>query len=237
MKGTLLGVAPQYLVDLRSHLRKQLAGRGLPEALALGRQAVTEGLETLELAQVHENALIVLGIGEGDHSTLKKAERFFSSVIIPIVEAHRVSRENRVALRRVDARLKDRTKALAKANLKVRQGAIRRRRLDKALKASGKRYSDLLRNSLHLQDRLRDMLRNLIAKQEIERTEISQKLQNDIAQALLGINVRLLLLKESTQVSTRTFSLEVDRARRQYTSTGKSIGQSVRRSPREQGSP
>src|SRR6185436_5702271 len=59
MKGKLSGLSRQYQAALRKHL-KQDPSAGLQQAKGLGRQAVTIGLETLELARIHEQALIKL---------------------------------------------------------------------------------------------------------------------------------------------------------------------------------
>lgn len=58
-----------------------------------------------------------------------------------------------------------------------------------------------LEKSLQVQQRLRHLTHRVLAAQEDERRKISHELQDEIAQTLLGIKVRLLNLK--TAVSGR----------------------------------
>ena len=53
-----------------------------------------------------------------------------------------------------------------------------------------------LKESLRLQMRLRRQAHAVLAAQENERTEISNKLRDEVAQNLLSLNVQLLLLKQ-----------------------------------------
>ena len=59
MKRKLTGLSRQYQAALRKHLKRSRPA-SLPPAKGLGRQAMTIGLETLDLARIHEQALITL---------------------------------------------------------------------------------------------------------------------------------------------------------------------------------
>ena len=59
MKQNLTGLSQQYVTALRKQL-KQGPQASLQPALGLGREAVALGLETLELARIHEQALATL---------------------------------------------------------------------------------------------------------------------------------------------------------------------------------
>jgi signal transduction histidine kinase len=59
-----------------------------------------------------------------------------------------------------------------------------------------KRNAQLLRESERQQQRLRRLTHACLAAQEGERKRISHRLHDDIAQRLLGIHVRLLVLQE-----------------------------------------
>jgi signal transduction histidine kinase len=56
-----------------------------------------------------------------------------------------------------------------------------------------------LMQSLQLQKRLRQLTHHVLAAQEDERKKISHELEDEIAQTLMGINVRLLLLKHAAR--------------------------------------
>jgi signal transduction histidine kinase len=58
-----------------------------------------------------------------------------------------------------------------------------------------------LEESLQLQKRLRQLTRRMLLVQENERRSISHELQDEIAQTLLAINVRLLNLKTGNKVN------------------------------------
>ena len=64
---------------------------------------------------------------------------------------------------------------------------------------NGKPHGKCLKESLQLQQHLRQLTHQVLVAQEAEREKISQKLRDEIAQTLLGINVRLLLLKQAAR--------------------------------------
>ena len=56
-----------------------------------------------------------------------------------------------------------------------------------------------LKASLQLQKHLRQLTHRVLVAQEDERLKLSHELRDEIAQTLLGINVRLLLLKQAAR--------------------------------------
>jgi len=60
-----------------------------------------------------------------------------------------------------------------------------------------------LKHSLKLQKRWRRLTHHVLAAQEDEREKISHALQDDIAQTLFAINLRLLLLKQTARCKAR----------------------------------
>ena len=64
---------------------------------------------------------------------------------------------------------------------------------------TGSTTSKCLEESLQLQKRLRQLTHRVLVAQEDDRKNISRELQDEIAQTLLGINVRLLSLKQQAQ--------------------------------------
>jgi uncharacterized protein YdcH (DUF465 family) len=96
-----------------------------------------------------------------------------------------------------------RTLELSAANRRLKRSIARHKIAETTLKKKNEHYSKLLKDSLQLQDGLRQLTRNLLTAQEAERHKISHDLQDEIAQTLLGINVRLLSLRHVTQGSTK----------------------------------
>jgi signal transduction histidine kinase len=220
----------RYSTALRKHL-KQGPRANLQPALGLGRRAVVLGLETLDLARIHEQAVATLELSGRKNGFIKRAEIFFSEAITPIVETHRAARQSKIDLNRLNETLSLRTVELAATNRQLQRGIVRRKRVEAALKKSGEHYSKLLKNSLQLQEGLRQLTHQVLAAQEDERKKISIELQDEIAQTLLGINVRLISLKQEARSNTRGLRNEIASTQRLVAKSAKS----VRRAAREYG--
>jgi signal transduction histidine kinase len=222
MKRKLFALSERYAKALRTHLRAGLSA-SLRPALKLGRQAVTLGLETLELARMHERAFATIGPSRTRHQSLRKAEIFFTEALIPIVETHRSARQSKIDLRRLTEKLDARTAELASSNRQLQRGIARRKSVEAALKKSGIHYTKLLKDSLHLQAGLRDLTHRVLAAQEEERKKMSIELQNEIAQTLLGINARLLALKQDARMNTHCLKSQIAATQQLVVKSAKSM--------------
>ena len=208
MKQKLIGLSQRYVTALRKHVG-QGSHASLQPALRLGRQAVGLGLETLELARIHERAVAALELSEHKNGFMKRAELFFTEAIIPIVETHRAARQSKMQLNRLNETLGRRTAELAATNRQLQRGIVRRKSVEAALKVSGEHYGKLLQESLQLQEGLRQLTHQVLVAQEDERKKISRELQDEIAQTLLGINVRLVTLKQEARSNTKGLKNEI----------------------------
>ena len=86
MKPKLTGLLRRYPVALRHYLTRK-SGSSLETARALGRGAVSLGLETLDVARIHEQALmgVVSTYSPGARDGIfQRAGTFFSETIAPI---------------------------------------------------------------------------------------------------------------------------------------------------------
>ena len=72
----------------------------------------------------------------------------------------------------------------------------------------------MLKESLQLQKRLRQLTHRVLVAQEEERRKISHELRDEIAQTLLALNVRLLLLQRAARSRSRGFKKEIVSAQR-----------------------
>lgn len=201
MKQKLSRLSQRYVTVLQRYLR-QGPRANLRSAVELGRRAVVLGLETLELARIHEQAVTTLKLSSAKDGFVKRAEIFFTEAITPIVETHRAARQSRSDLNR-------RTTELAVSNRQLQRGIAQRKTVEAALKKSGNHYARLLKESLHLQEGLRQLTHQVLASQEDERKKISHELQDEIAQTLLGINVRILSLKQEARRNTTGLKKEI----------------------------
>jgi signal transduction histidine kinase len=231
MRQKLIRLSQRYVVALRQHL-KQGPRASLRPALGLGRRAVALGLETLELARIHERALVTLEAAAGKDGFARRAEIFFTEAIIPIVETNHAARQSKIQLERLNKMLGRRTIELAATNHQLQRGIVRRKSMETALKKSGEHYAKLLKESLQLQEGLRQLAHQVLAAQENERRKISRELQDEIAQTLLGINVRLLSLKQETRSNITGLKNEIASTQQLVIKSARS----VRRVAREYGS-
>jgi signal transduction histidine kinase len=211
MKFELIALARRYVAQLRKHLKAGPKADFEP-AVGLGRHAVAFGLETLELARIHEHALTTLKLTATRET--KRAELFFTEAIAPIVDTHRAARESKSELNRMNARLNRRTTELADTNRRLKEGVVRRKAVEASLIKSCERYTKLLKDSIDLRKGVRRMTRQVLAAQEKERKGISRELQDEIAQTLLGINIRLTALKRGARADSEGLKNEITTTQR-----------------------
>jgi signal transduction histidine kinase len=93
----------------------------------------------------------------------------------------------------------------------------------------GKLHQQCLEESLELQKRLRRLTHQVLAAQEDERKKISRELQDEIAQTLLGINLRLLCLKQEARSKTTDLKNTIANTQRLVANSARSVRQAGRR--------
>jgi len=224
MKQKLTGLSQRYVAALRKHLRR--GPRAIPPcgtALALGRQAAALNLETLDVVRIHEGALAALEASSSQDGVIKRAEIFFAEAITPIEETHRAALKANVRLSRLRQTLGRRTVNLAASNRSLKQGIAQRKTVEQALKKSGEHSRKLLKESRRLQKHLQRLTHQILSAQEDKRKKISRDLHDEIAQTLLGINVRLLALKREAAINTSGLKKEIASTQRLVDKSVKSI--------------
>ena len=222
MKQELIRLSQRYVAALRKHLK---AGprSSLQPALGLGRRAVVLGLETLELARIHERASVTLELSKNKNGLMKRAQIFFTEAITPIVETHRAARQTKVHLSRLKEMLGQRTEELAATDRQLQRGVARQKVMEDAAGKSGRRHKKCLEESLELEKHLRQLTHRVLAAQEDERHKISHELQDEIAQTLLGINTRLVTLKQKARRNTRGLKHEIASTQRLVVNSARSV--------------
>ncbi len=217
MKTEFLKLSRRYRTALRVHL-KQGRLAGLESARGLGGQALAAGMETLDLAKLHEEILVtevLPGTPPRQRAALiKQAGIFFAVAITPIEKTHRNGREAAVQLKKFIETLSQRTVELAAANLELSLEITQRKAAESALQKSERHYAELLKISDGLQEQLRRLSRQILSAQEEERRRISRELHDVIAQTLTGINIRLAVLKQEASVSTKNLDRNIARTQR-----------------------
>jgi signal transduction histidine kinase len=197
--------------------------------LSLGRRAVALGLETLDMARIHEQAVAALELARKKNGFIGRARIFFTEAITPIEQTHLAARKTRTHLRQLTEMLNRRTAELAATNRQLQRDILRRKSVEAALQKSGKHYARLLKESLQLQEGLRQLTHQVLAAREQERASISRELQDEIAQTLLGINVRLLSLKQAGRSNTRGLKNEIAGAQQLVAKSALSVRQAARK--------
>ena len=208
MKHKLIALSQQYVAALRKHL-KQGPRTNLQPARGLGRQAVAIGLETLDVARIHKGALATMESSSSQGGVIKRAGVFFAEAISPIEETHRAALKTNVRLSRQNKSLGQHMADLVASNRSLKLGIARRKTVEEALKKTGEHSKKLLEESLVVQQQLQYLTRQLLSAQEDKRKEISRDLQDEIAQTLLGINLRLLTLNQEAAINAKGLQKEI----------------------------
>jgi len=224
MKQKLIRLSQRYVAALKKHLRQGL--RVIPPcapARRLGREAAALKLETLDVARIHEGALATLEASASRDGVIERAEIFFTEAITPIEETHRAALKTNVRLRQLRQTLGRRTVNLAASHRSLKRDIVQRKTAERALRKSGEHAQKLLKESHRLQKHLQRLTRQLLSAQEDKRKQISRNLHDEIAQTLLGINVRLLTLKKETAINASGLKKEIVSTQRLVDKSVKSI--------------
>jgi signal transduction histidine kinase len=197
---------------------EQGSAASLKPAVRLGRQAIVLGLETLDLALIHEQALSAQALPI-DHPSARdrifhRSGAFFAEAILPMEETHRSALDANVHLSRLNQALNQRTRDLSASNRKLRREIAKRRVVERALRRSERHSGGLLDQSRRLQEQLRHLSRRILSTQEEERKTISRELHDVIAQTLTGINVQLATLRTEAAVNTQGLTKSIARTQR-----------------------
>ncbi|AOS44428.1 Oxygen sensor histidine kinase NreB [Lacunisphaera limnophila] len=197
MKAGRARLSARYLTALRTHL----ANPGPEPAAAarnLGHAALGKGMVTLDLAIMHQQAVVALApsfdFARIRNGALFQAGAFFTEALIPLEVSQRSRREINTQLQQRNATLHAHTTALAQANRRLEREVARRETSETAVRQGRAHYQTLFLGSQIMQKRLRQLTRQILTAQEEERKKISRELHDEVVQILVGINVELSTL-------------------------------------------
>ena len=207
----------RYLAALRAHLGKQSSGN-VNRAQELGRAVLAGGFVTLDLAIMHEKAVVALAASHDfdnrRNGSMKRAGAFFTQALIPLEAAQRATRETISHLHQRHEMLRRHTAALAAANRRLEREVARRKAGELTIRDGMEHYRKLLVESQVMQRKLRQLTHQIISAQEEERKEISRELHDEVVQTLVGINVELTALTKGTSAGLHVLKAKIDRTQR-----------------------
>ncbi len=219
MKPTISSLSREYEAALREYLKSR-SNSGLKKAAMLGAQAVSLGLETLDLAKLHEQALVAIGASnsadakDGVDGLARRAQTFFVEVNILIERTHAAAARVEVSWSQLNEILHERTTELAVSKREVKMNVVQRKAAEKSLRTKNEYYTKLLKESQAIQANLRRLAHRVLSAQEYELGKISRELHEEIAQVLLGISMHLLTLEQKGSLDAKKLLNDIASTRR-----------------------
>ena len=207
-----------YQTALRKCL-KPSAEASLHRAQGLGCEAVSLGLQILDVARYHKQALAVLessvqSSGSTMYESAERAKNFFAEVIVPIEATHRAALNAKVSIDRLTRTLRQRTVESSFSATQLERAITQRQAAEAALRKGADTYARLLAEAQGMQKHLQYQTREILSDQEDGRENTSRELRNEIAQALLAIDLSLLTLKTSAGVDIEKLEKKIVTAQR-----------------------
>jgi signal transduction histidine kinase len=233
MKPESARFAQRYTSALRKHLKQGSRARA-QSALRIGRDALASGLGMLELARIHEQALTALEPASRKPRIIRRAENFFTTAGTAIIETHYWEPAHKIALNRLEDMTNRRAAELETTKRELQRGIIRCEAEANSCQKNGKHQNKCLEKALKLQKRLRHGSHRVLAALEDERKKISRELQDEIAQTLLGINVRLHSLREQARSDPKGLQNEIASTRRLVVKSARSVQRFARKLDKRQ---
>ena len=172
-------------------IHKRRGGMTSRTARKIGKQAVVLGLNAMDIARTHDQAmrhLEPIGAADAKGATpISAAAIFFIEALAPLEQVRKTE--------------------LAKSQRVERK-------LERQLEQEIKKHNKLLVESQRQQEKFRRLAHKFFLAQEKERKEISRDLHDEIAQVLAGINVRLAALKKIAQINRSDTGEQIDQTQK-----------------------
>ncbi len=206
-----------YEEAMQSLLGVGTSADALP-AEKLGHEASALGLTPLDVAWVHEKTLNKTLCPENamtaGRKRLDRADAFFKETIAPIEATHRAARKAEARISRLAHTLEEREAESSVTDDQLEEATIRRESVEANADQRSVDHKKLLVEAESIQKKLRDRMEGIMSQQEGERKRLSGALRNQIAQALVSIDLSLQLLNRSGKLSTDKLEKSIVDARR-----------------------
>lgn len=219
-------LSDKYLAALRAHFEHG-PRVSLKAARQIGSAAVAAGLETLDLARIHEQALrqLLLPDAAADRraALTARAAAFFTEAITPIEQTHRAALQTSADLIHLHETLDERTLDLADAGRELHKQVTARAAAKSALEDSQRTTDELLKRSRNLEKHLRALTHESLSAAEAERRRLSVQLNDEIAQSLLGVHIRILALKNEVAANHTNLARKIAATRSLVDASAKTL--------------
>ncbi len=200
--AALLGADRNGLISRRLSRFAALPGR--PALLAFLEQLFAKaGKQVCEVELQREDGALFWASLHGTSVSLTPGPRKTCRVVVSDITSLKQAAETQ---RRMEA--------LAASNEELRQEIVRRQTVEKALKISEQHKIQMLEESQHMQEQLRNLSHRMLQTREDERKRISRELHDEITQTLVGINVNLEGLTRETKITPRQLKSKIARTQR-----------------------
>jgi len=207
----------RYQLALRRYLKTESA-TALRVAQRLGRQAVAFGMETLDVAHIHEQALAALaaagGMSRVAPADTNRATSFFEAVIVPIEQTHGPARQADAQVTKLTRALRQRTQEATASSRQLQKGVAQRKAAEAALAKSVQSRAALVAEAERLRLHLQHLTREIILAQEEDQKATGGHLRDDVAQLLLAIQLRLLALNGAVMANSENLQKEIAETQR-----------------------
>jgi len=206
----------EYQAALQSYLDDDGSQTNWQKSHELGAQAVAMGLETLGLAKLHDQAVAMIFPVDAPQASraegVRRAAGFFVETLVPIEKTHPGAMKVDADIQQLNATLDQRTLDLAEAHRELRQQVKGRQTAESALRNSEQASSQASGDTQDLEAYLHRCAREILSTTEAERKVTALHINDEIAQTLLGINLRMLALKEEIQANDVNLRGEIELA-------------------------
>jgi signal transduction histidine kinase len=216
-KDTRSELSARYTAMLRSHVRA-IGPNGSHPARIIGQDAVDAGLTLWELKQIHERAWHTLAKAPDSNrrknASKMRAKAFLVQALIPIAASQRGAAKAYQHLVQRKATLKQHNAALAHGTRRLEREVTRRKAGQVRIDEAKDLYRTLFLESQLMQDKLRQLTRQIISAQEEERKRISRELHDEVVQLLVGINVELSALGHQATLTPASLRRKISQTQR-----------------------
>jgi signal transduction histidine kinase len=172
---------------------------------------------------MHDQALTKVASPITQDGATHRADAFFAEAFAQLEQTSPSARKAAFRLQRLNEQLRQRTMDLASSRQIRKDGLADRNALKDALKKKTEHYASLFEESRDLQSCLQSLTRRMLSTQEKERATVSRTLHDDVAPAMLGIQVRLAHLKKEAARNTTGLKKELTVTQRLVEKSAKTL--------------